>query len=77
MLLDKKIALITGGAGLNGLGFATAIDVALRSITETKDLGLAAPADLDFRIRPERRSFAAALLFQLRRQNASERREAG
>ena len=28
MLLDKKIALITGGAGLNGLGFATARQMA-------------------------------------------------
>ena len=46
MLLQDKVAVITGGAGLNGLGFATARQMAAQGAKVViLDLDRAKPAD--------------------------------
>ena len=54
MLLDNKVALVTGGAGLNGLGFATARMLATHGAKVViLDLAAADPAGAAARLGPE------------------------
>ena len=54
MLLDKQVAVITGGAGLNGLGFATARMMAAQGATIViLDLARAEPAAAAAQLGPQ------------------------
>ncbi len=60
MLLKDKVALVTGGAGLNGLGFATARMMAAQGATVViLDLAKADPAAAAARLGPQHMGLAA------------------
>eukprot|EP01041_Mallomonas_annulata_P029318 gene29318-51290_t len=65
MLLKDKVAVITGGAGINGLGFATARQMAAQGARVViLDLARAEPAAAAARLGAGHIGFAMALLLQ-------------